>query len=105
MREKERLIKFRALWWYLRESFLYRLLNKALRTQDIHLLFIFRFFIRDIQQQLKQLQSADLKFVYRVQLMTIEEFDNLQKSVGLSTSLNRPYTLFLLGDPVTRIME
>ena len=44
----------RALWWYTRESFLYRLLNKALRVQNIDLLFVFRFFIRDIRQQLEQ---------------------------------------------------
>ncbi len=102
----------RALWWYTRESFLYRLLNKAFRTQDIDLLFMFRFFIRDIQQQLKQLQKfepANIMLVYRSQLMTMEEFSILQKSVGdlismnsfLSTSLDRAYTLFLLGDSIT----
>ncbi|CAF1271096.1 unnamed protein product [Rotaria sp. Silwood1] len=40
----------RAIWWYTRESFLYRQWNKALRVQNIDLLFIFRFFIRDIQE-------------------------------------------------------
>jgi hypothetical protein len=39
-----------ALWWYSRDSFLYGMLNKALRTQDIDTLFLFRFFIRDIYE-------------------------------------------------------
>ena len=40
-----------ALRWYTRESCLYRFLNKVLRVQNIDLLFLFRFFIRDIQRQ------------------------------------------------------
>ncbi len=39
-----------ALWWYTRESFVHKMLNKALRTQDIELLFLFRFFIHDIYE-------------------------------------------------------
>ncbi len=39
-----------ALRWYTRESCLYRFLNKALRVQNIDLLFLFRFFIRDIKR-------------------------------------------------------
>jgi hypothetical protein len=42
-----------ALWWYTRESFLYKMLNKALRKQNIDILFLFRFFIRDIRRELK----------------------------------------------------
>ena len=45
-----------ALWWYSRESFLYRMLNEALRIQNIDLLFLLRFFIRDIRKQLRQRQ-------------------------------------------------
>ncbi|CAF1153935.1 unnamed protein product [Rotaria sordida] len=43
----------KALWWYSRDSFLYKILNKALRTQNIDILFLFRFVIADIYQQLK----------------------------------------------------
>ena len=32
----------RAIWWYTRESIVYKMLNKALRTDDIDLLFLFR---------------------------------------------------------------
>ena len=48
--------KEKAVWWYTRDSFLYRVLNKALRIQNIDLLFLLRFVIRDIYQQLKLLK-------------------------------------------------
>ena len=38
----------KALWWYTRESFLYKMLIKALRVQNIDLLFLFRFVINQI---------------------------------------------------------
>ena len=34
----------KAIWWYTRNCFLYRLLNKALRTENIDMIFKFRFF-------------------------------------------------------------
>ncbi|CAF1148906.1 unnamed protein product [Rotaria sp. Silwood1] len=34
----------KAVWWYTYDSFLYRLLNKALRTQNMEIIFKFRFF-------------------------------------------------------------
>ena len=35
-----------AIWWYTRDSFIYRILNKALRTQNIQILISFRFLIK-----------------------------------------------------------
>ncbi len=55
----------KALWWYTRESFLYRMLNKALRVQNIDLLFLFRFVIGDTWQQLKQNQCQSSVRVLR----------------------------------------
>ena len=78
----------KALWWYTRESFLYRMLNKALRIQNIDLLFLFRFVIRDIYQQLKQNQCQSPVRVYRGQVMSNEELNNLQKSIGKFISIN-----------------
>ncbi|CAM4837065.1 unnamed protein product [Rotaria magnacalcarata] len=100
----------RALWWYTRESFLYRLMNKSLRTQDIDLLFLFRFFIRDIHKQLQELQCSTPLRVYRGQLVSNDELQTLKASLGqfismnsfLSTSLDRRLALsFLTSSPVT----
>ncbi|CAF1429986.1 unnamed protein product [Adineta ricciae] len=44
-----------AIRWYSRDSFVYRLVNKALRTQNLVILFKFRFIIRDIYEHLKKL--------------------------------------------------
>ena len=87
----------RALWWYTRECFLYRLLNKALRVQNIDVLFLLRFVIRDIEQQLESSKCSSTVRVYRAQHMSKEEIEKLKNSVGefvsmnsfLSTSLNR----------------
>ncbi|CAF1687703.1 unnamed protein product, partial [Adineta ricciae] len=32
----------KALWWYTRETFFYKTLNAALRTQNIHMIYLFR---------------------------------------------------------------
>ena len=94
----------RAIWWYTRESLLYKILNKALRTEDIDLLFLMRFFIQDIEKQLRSNQYASSIRVYRSQLMSKNELDLLRNSIGqficmksfLSTSFNRQRALSFL---------
>ena len=44
-----------AINWYSRNSFVYRLLNKALRTQNLVIIFKFRHFMRDVYEQLTKL--------------------------------------------------
>ena len=78
----------KALWWYTRESFLYRVLNKALRVQNIDLLFLFRFVIGDIYQQLKQYQHQSSIRVYRGQVMSIDELNTLRHSIDNLISIN-----------------
>ncbi|CAF4392281.1 unnamed protein product, partial [Adineta steineri] len=46
-----------VLWWYTKETFFYKTLNAALRTQNIHLIFLFRAYIYDIYHQLQKYQS------------------------------------------------
>lgn len=48
--------KHRATWWYTRDSFVYRMLNRSLRTHDIELINKFGFYIKDLHQQLEGLQ-------------------------------------------------
>ena len=77
-----------AVRWYTRDTFLYRMLNKALRTQDIDLIFLFRFFIRDIQKLLQKNQCLDKCRVYRGQWMATIELDRLRNSIGKLISVN-----------------
>ena len=78
----------RAIWWYTKAFFLYRILNKALRIQDIELLFLFRFFIRDIQLQLEKHRSHLPDHVYRGQLIAKDELEVLKKSKNQFISIN-----------------
>ena len=100
----------KALWWYTRDSFLYKMLNKALRVQNIDLLFLFRFVIGDVYRQLKQNQCQTSVRVYRGQVMSNEELNIIQQSVNefisinsfFSTSLDRSKALrFLQGSDVS----
>ena len=95
-----------VLSWYTRQSFFYKTLNAALRTQDIHVIFLFRAFIFDIYQKLQRCQAYDSLRVYRSQMMSTEELKTLKKYVGqfismnsfLSTSTDRSIALSFLGN-------
>jgi tetratricopeptide (TPR) repeat protein len=78
----------RALWWYTRESFLYKMLNKSLRVQNIDIMFLFRSFMNDIYQQLKQHQCKSPTRVYRAQMMSNDEVNKLRQSIGSFISIN-----------------
>ena len=111
-----------ALYWYTQDSFVYKLLNRAIRMNDTRLILIFRFFMIDIHKQLAEQCHEPIAqenrggalpkyYVYRAQMMSKDELDNLRKSLNniicmksfLSTSLNREYTLFVLGESDERI--
>lgn len=95
-----------VLRWYTKESFFYKTLNAALRTQDIHMIYLFRDFISDIYRQLQYHQVKQARRVYRSQLMSTDELDDLKQHIGqfvsinsfFSTSTNRATALFFLGD-------
>ncbi|CAF1118848.1 unnamed protein product [Didymodactylos carnosus] len=96
----------KSIWWYTRDSCLYRILNKALRLQDIDLLFSMRFLIKDISQQLKDehrkfVEKKGVMRVYRGQAVATEEINKLRCGEGqlisfnnfLSTSLDKDEAL------------
>ena len=49
--------KHTPVWWYTLESFIYRILNHALRTFDIETLIKMKFFIQDLHEKIKQRHS------------------------------------------------
>ncbi|CAF4424689.1 unnamed protein product [Rotaria sp. Silwood2] len=95
-----------ALTYYTKPTFFFKELNMALRTRNVECLFLFRFFIRDIFDQLTQKQCQHSVRVYRGQRMQKEERHLLEQSIGqlismnsfFSTSLNRKVALQYLGD-------
>ncbi len=72
----------KALRWYTKDTFFYKSLNAALRKQNIHMTFLFRGFISDIQEQLRKYQSNKVLTVYRGQMMSNEELERLKLSMG-----------------------
>ncbi|UJR16852.1 hypothetical protein I4U23_003751 [Adineta vaga] len=85
----------KAIWWYTRECCLYRLLNKALRIQNIDALFAFRFFIKDMfenlseeHQKFKRSLAGQVIQVYRGQIISMDEFNRMHKSIGEFISMN-----------------
>ena len=116
--EQEKIDKFekdyrpaRAIWWYTSDCFIYRLLNQALRTQDIDIIFHFRFFIHDLNNQIKQLYRLYLQKhqpienhqlqVYRGQKLSLDELNSIRANINgiismntfLSATLNRDLAL------------
>ncbi|CAF3838532.1 unnamed protein product, partial [Rotaria sp. Silwood1] len=109
-----------AISWYTRNSFVFRLLNKAFRTENIDIIFIFRFFVKDLYKQLKELNEEFLKFLedldifniilYRGQLMTYDELQKLQENINglvsmntfVSTSMDKEVAEMYAGDGLRR---
>ena len=107
-----------AVFLYTRDSFLYRLLNKALREQDVDVLIPLRLIIKDLQAQLQQLYIKRLQktaakppinTVYRGQRMKSEEFNKKIRnnedgffSVNgfLSTTRRKDLAMFYVGELV-----
>ncbi|CAF1578791.1 unnamed protein product, partial [Didymodactylos carnosus] len=100
-----------AVSWYTRDSFVYRLVNQAFRTEDVALWYLFRFFIIDLCTQLEniykeQIFESHLTLYCGQAHMPIKEFDNTKANIDglistngfLSTSKDRENALqFVLG--------
>ncbi|CAF0896127.1 unnamed protein product [Adineta steineri] len=83
-----------AIEWYTRESFVYKFINKALRTEDVDVLYQFRFYIMDLSDQLElkfeQLKKTQPNLIklYRGLNISRDEVDNFQQSTGNLISTN-----------------
>lgn len=95
----------RAIWWYTRESFLYKLLNKALRTQNTDVLYLFRFFLIDIERQLETNRCSETVRVYRSQLISKDELSILKQSVNQLISINSFLSTSLRREQALRFLE
>jgi hypothetical protein len=45
------------IWWYTRECFTYKMLNRALRTQDIEIIIKMGFFLCDVHRHIEEVHS------------------------------------------------
>ncbi|CAF1475607.1 unnamed protein product [Adineta steineri] len=101
-----------ALRWYTGQPFIYKQLNRALRTEDIEQLHAFRFFVADLCSSITKEHQFIKEFIdnitlYRGLIMSITEFEKLKNNVGklistngyLSTSRSRDVAKIFAGKP------
>jgi hypothetical protein len=101
-----------AIRWYTSDTFVYKLINKALRTEDMEVLHTFRFYIIDLCRTLSEKHKEMLELevplpsiVYRGGQMNKAEIEMLQSNKGcfiatngfLSTSQIREVAKFYAG--------
>ena len=82
----------KVIQWYTADCFLYRLLNKALRSESIELLLAFRFFIIDlcaaIEKESLYLKQQATLVLYRGIQIRKEELKKLQQHADQIISMN-----------------
>ena len=79
-----------SIWWYTFNSFLYALVNKALRTMDIDLIIVFGFFIQHLHENIKELcveqctkyDKLETFTVYRGQGLSKKDFVQMKQREG-----------------------
>ena len=97
------------IWWYTYNSFLYSMLNRALRLMEVDLIITIGFFLRDVHNHLVALHHKQYVLgnhshsltVYRGQGLSETDFNQLKATQGgllafnnfLSTSCNRKVSL------------
>ena len=82
-----------AIDWYLEDSFVYRLVNTAFRTEDITLWYLFRYYISDLCTQLERVHQEQncqsFLTLYRGQSqLPTKELQYIQANVGGLISTN-----------------
>ncbi|CAF0964018.1 unnamed protein product [Adineta steineri] len=108
----------KAIWWYTRECFTYKMLNQALRMMDADIIINMGFFLRDVHRQMQQLYEQQISsyrrkrfLVYRGQGLMKSDFEKLQKAKGglmsfnnfLSTSKNDQVSLGFARDAAAEV--
>jgi tetratricopeptide (TPR) repeat protein len=83
-------------WWYTYQSFLYTMLNRALRTTDVDIIIKMGFFIGDLHRHIEILHNQQFDShptnkiftVYRGQGLSKADFDQLKNTKGGLMSFN-----------------
>ena len=85
-----------SIWWYTRDTFLYSMLNRALRVMDTNVIIKLGFFISDLHRHIEQLQAEQFgnhEFtqhftLYRGQGMEKKDFEKMGANKGGLISFN-----------------
>ncbi|CAF0832533.1 unnamed protein product [Adineta ricciae] len=106
-----------SVYWYTRECFLYKMLNKALWKPKPHVLYKLRYFLRHLHQQIvsqAELQRANRlpMTVYRGQNVSLDHIEKLKRNIGgflsfnnyVSTSVRREVAITFLSKIKTGVL-
>ncbi|CAF4361934.1 unnamed protein product, partial [Rotaria sordida] len=86
-----------AIRWYTKQTFVYRLVNKALRTEDYEAMIILRFFIVNLSENLqqeyedckkKQNKRSRVLILYRGLKLPFAEVYSLTHNIGKTIATN-----------------
>ncbi|CAF3650270.1 unnamed protein product [Rotaria sp. Silwood1] len=84
-----------AIWWYTRECFTYKMLNRALRTLDGDIIIRMGFYLCDVHRQIEDLHKIQVRqyngkafLVYRGQGLLTADFEKITKTKGGLISFN-----------------
>jgi hypothetical protein len=101
-----------AIRWYTKDSLLYRLLNTALRNENIDMIIDFRYFIIDLYEQLtkshvdyvRNFKEQSLT-VYRGQKISLQELIGLKHNIGNYISIRSLFSASLSSEVALRYAE
>ncbi|CAF4734140.1 unnamed protein product, partial [Rotaria sp. Silwood2] len=91
-----------ALQWYLRKSFIYKIIKKALRTKDFDQLYTFRYFMKDmtknfVRQHQNMVESREKTlFAYRRMKLTSDQIEKFKENEDKLVSINGFFTTNIL---------
>ncbi|CAF0937701.1 unnamed protein product [Adineta ricciae] len=101
-----------AIYWYTFESFLYKLLNKALRNEDVHSLCRFGCFIVELSNEIDDLhrkrEASEPKLplqLFRGQVITKREHEQILKSKDKLISTNSFFSTSTNRDKAIEFVE
>lgn len=78
----------KSLIWLTRDSFLQRLINKALRTKNFQILLLCRFCFQDIYEELEKHKCLKPVRVYRSYYLSTNQLNSFKNSIGKIISIN-----------------
>ncbi|CAF0912186.1 unnamed protein product [Adineta steineri] len=98
----------KAIQWFTRDGFIFRIVNKALRTKNLKIIYKFRYFLSHLYKQLNLVHLSQRKtplIVYRGQQLSAYEIKSFCQPCGLrlsittfmSTSIHRDVALIFSG--------
>lgn len=83
-----------CIYWYTKNTFVYKLINRALRTEDIEQLYVFRYYIGDLSAQLlkrfQSLKNGRKKQIvlYRGTVVNTKELERFKANIGQTFAIN-----------------